>query len=351
MSDKILTVIVPTYNMEKYLPKCLGSLVIAPELMEKLEVLVVNDGSRDRTSRIAHGFEDMYPQVIKVIDKENGQYGSCVNCGLMVAHGTFVKILDADDSFDAMQFQDFVAALVRIEESSPGYYDLAVSMYDAVDETGELLNSNRWQWETERALTLEDLSPYFGKIYLYHLTYRTSNLRKMGYRQTEGIYYTDMEWITWPMATVKNVYYTPLVVYRYLVGRPGQSVAREVRVKHADAYATIFLNSSDTWRTVSPGLVGSQRRYLEGQLRQMASLAYGILVFDVPLSDAVSKIRYLMEKTRGMDGALLQIANSSVMLFANSLRIPVMELSKLLGVRLSLLVSRAYKGIRCRMRQ
>lgn len=77
--DKILSIIVPSYNMEAYLPKCLGSLVIADEaLLQKLDVIVVNDGSKDRTSEIAHGFETKYPGVFRVIDKPNGHYGSCI---------------------------------------------------------------------------------------------------------------------------------------------------------------------------------------------------------------------------------------------------------------------------------
>ena len=98
MSAKLLTVIVPSYNMEKYLLKCLGSLIVAPELMERIEVIVVNDGSTDRTSEIAHSFEVKFPGVFRVIDKENGHYGSCVNAGLKMASGVFAKILDADDS-------------------------------------------------------------------------------------------------------------------------------------------------------------------------------------------------------------------------------------------------------------
>lgn len=92
---KILSIIVPSYNMEAYLPKCLGSLEVARELMEQLEVFVVNDGSKDRTSEIAHEFEVRYPGVFRVIDKPNGNYGSCINAALPLCTGVFVKVLDA----------------------------------------------------------------------------------------------------------------------------------------------------------------------------------------------------------------------------------------------------------------
>lgn len=70
MSEKILSIIIPSYNMEAYLPKCLKSLIISDErLFDKIDVVVVNDGSTDHTSEIAHGFESEYPGVFRVIDK------------------------------------------------------------------------------------------------------------------------------------------------------------------------------------------------------------------------------------------------------------------------------------------
>ena len=96
--EKLLTIIIPTYNMEKYLDKCLSSLIVDDkELMTQLEVLVVIDGAKDRSSEIAHTYQDKYPDTYVVIDKENGNYGSCINRGLKEASGKYVKVLDADD--------------------------------------------------------------------------------------------------------------------------------------------------------------------------------------------------------------------------------------------------------------
>ena len=94
--EKLLTIIVPTYNMEAYLDKCLTSLIVGEsgeEQMCMLEVLVINDGSTDDSSAIAHRYEERYPQTFKVIDKENGNYGSCINVALSVATGKYIKIL------------------------------------------------------------------------------------------------------------------------------------------------------------------------------------------------------------------------------------------------------------------
>ena len=96
MTQNVLTVIIPMYNMERYIDQCLSSLLCGEEA-EALEVLVVNDGSTDDSPRIAHAYEARHPNVFRVIDKPNGHYGSCVNRALAEATGKYVKVLDADD--------------------------------------------------------------------------------------------------------------------------------------------------------------------------------------------------------------------------------------------------------------
>ena len=81
--DKILSIIVPTYNMEKYLQNCLDSLLLSEKQMQDYEVWIINDGSKDRSSEIAHSYELRYPDTFRVVDKNNGNYGSCINCGLI----------------------------------------------------------------------------------------------------------------------------------------------------------------------------------------------------------------------------------------------------------------------------
>ena len=124
---KLLSIIVPSYNMEGYLPKCLESLVVDDnELLQKLDVIVVNDGSKDHTSEIAHEFEAKYPSVFRVIDKENGHYGSCINAGLRIMRGDFVRIVDSDDSVETDEFVKFIKYLGDVKHSDP---DVVISNF------------------------------------------------------------------------------------------------------------------------------------------------------------------------------------------------------------------------------
>ncbi len=92
---KKLSIIIPVYDVENYLAKCLDS-VIYPDL-KGYEVIAVNDGSTDSSSKIAREYEKKYPEIIKVIDKENGGLGSARNAGLEVSQGEYVQFLDSDD--------------------------------------------------------------------------------------------------------------------------------------------------------------------------------------------------------------------------------------------------------------
>lgn len=219
MNEKCLSIIVPSYNMEKYLPKCLGSLVVAPELMEKLEVLVVNDGSKDRTSEIAHEFAATWPQTFRVIDKANGNYGSCINAAPPLATGKYVKVLDADDSFETAAFTEYLRFLDGTKE-----VDLVVTDYDTVDENGSVTKQHRYEFDPSKEFSIEEFVASKSYLPMHALTYRTALLREMGYRQLEGVSYTDTEWSLLPLARVRTVRYCPKTVYKYLFGRAGQTM-------------------------------------------------------------------------------------------------------------------------------
>ena len=96
---KILTIAIPAYNMEKYVGRCLDS-VLHTAMTNTIEVLLINDGSKDSTLRIAQEYATKWPETLRVINKPNGGWGSAINCAISEAAGKYFKILDADDWFD-----------------------------------------------------------------------------------------------------------------------------------------------------------------------------------------------------------------------------------------------------------
>lgn len=217
---KTLTIIIPTYNVEKYIGNCLSSL---PLNREDLEVLVIIDGSIDQSADIAKHFERLNPKVVKVIEKENGHYGSCVNVGLSFAKGRYVKILDADDSFSSNS-DDYINFL------HDTFADVVLTDSESVDENGDSIFKLPLGLPTGQVLSLSDLLS-LGLTHLDHfnITYKTDLLRSLNYRQTEGLAYTDIEWDTIPLSIVQTISYLPIILYRYLRGRVGQSVGTTYR--------------------------------------------------------------------------------------------------------------------------
>lgn len=97
MCDKIVSIIIPVFKVEPYINKCLDSLIIAPELMEKMDVLIINDGTPDRSAEISREYVKRFPGIFRQIDKENGGHGSVWNVGLKEAQGKYLRFLDSDD--------------------------------------------------------------------------------------------------------------------------------------------------------------------------------------------------------------------------------------------------------------
>ncbi len=224
--QKLLTIVVPTFNMQAYLKRCLDSLIVEDSLMNRMEVLVINDGSKDESSLIAHGYEQRFPGVFRVIDKENGNYGSCVNRGLLEAEGRFIKILDADDWFDTEVFTAYLRRLGRVDEET----DLILTDYTKVDESGAVIRHYTYPIPYDQPFSFQE---YKGLDYFAHhsLTYRTGLLKQHGYKQTEGISYTDNEWMYFPQLYVDKSVYWNLDMYRYLMGREGQTMDPKVQLK------------------------------------------------------------------------------------------------------------------------
>ncbi len=302
--DKILTIIIPTYNMERYLHRCLSSLLIGGEDQGAMEVLVVNDGSKDASLSIAREYEEKYPETFRVIDKENGNYGSCINRGLTEATGRYIKVLDADDSYNTEHLHTLVSALREQD------VDMFLTDYVIVNEDDVQTGSFARQIPERRIMDGEELFAMTAGtiIRMHEITYRTENLRRMGYRQTEGISYTDMEWTFAPLSTVNSVYCLHIPVYRYLVGRAGQTVDPKVAARsQSQAEKTMFVQVETFSRM--DGLAPNLRRHLLGHITLNMKLTYraylvtaygqleraGVLALDKRLKEVCPELYDIMD--------------------------------------------------------
>ncbi len=258
MVEKILTIVIPSYNMQQYLPQCLNSLLVRN--LDRVEVLVVNDGSSDRTSEIGHEYEDRFPESIIVVDKENGNYGSCINTALRIASGKYIKILDADDSFEKENFEKFITYLERVD------VDLVVSNYVIVNSLGKITSQRIFSHTEYQEQSFENILTIIkrtGTFEMHCVTYKREILKNIGYYQMEGISYTDQQWMLVPMAYVNSVAYFSLFVYRYLIGREGQTVALESRLRSIKQHAKMCLGLVDEYNKIYFKISEEKKCYLD----------------------------------------------------------------------------------------
>lgn len=227
--EKILSIIIPTYNMEKYLRKCLDSLIVEDkELFGQLEVLVINDGSKDSSSAIAHEYQDKYPNVFRTVDKENGNYGSCVNRGLKEATGKFFRLLDADDWFDNDQLKQFIQMLRDVDS------DIVITGYTKVEKgKSNHIHSHLVEYNSVYEVDNCDAAKLKLKelLVMHAMTYRTSLLRNINLQLQTGISYTDIEYCYFPMSKAETIVFLDLNLYQYSIGREGQTMQKGNLIK------------------------------------------------------------------------------------------------------------------------
>lgn len=285
MENKLLTIVVPTYNMERLLDNCLTSLIMSDNsLMELFEVLIIIDGATDRSSEIAHQYQDKFPQTFRVIDKENGNYGSCINRGLEEAKGKYIKVLDADDLFCTESLCKVMKKLKELD------IDLLLTNYETIDEDGNVKGSFGFNVPKNTVTEATELS-YMGKYIAMHaVIYKTENLRQMGYKQTEGISYTDQEWIFAPMQTVRTFYYMDECLYKYLVGRDGQTMDVKALVKNMHQNITVLSRNIHDYNTLDKSL--PTYRYLCGKMKSFVEFVYTQYLFHTDVMDVTPLIAF-----------------------------------------------------------
>lgn len=233
--DKILTVVIPTYNMEAYLNRTLDSLVISDERMRLLEVLVINDGSKDRSSVIAHEYEAKYPDTFHVIDKENGHYGSCVNRGIQEARGKFFRLLDADDWFNNDQLEFFVDALSSVSDE----VDVVFNNVYIHRKEAELVTMQNALYNHVYSFDEFDFRATHNHSYILGvqgITYRKALLENVHLQLQTGISYTDTEYGFYPLTKAKKFIFLECNLFNYFLGRDGQSIEYNVVVKNFDNF-------------------------------------------------------------------------------------------------------------------
>ncbi|NLL78909.1 MAG: glycosyltransferase family 2 protein [Clostridiales bacterium] len=231
---KLLTITIPCYNSQAYMRKCVESLLPGGE---DVEILIVNDGSKDDTLQIAREYEEKYPNIVRVIDKENGGHGSAVNAGIEHACGIFFKVVDSDDW---VKESTYLEILLKLKELIGGdkVIDMFISnfVYEKEGEKRKKVMSYRHALPKEEVFGWNDVKHFHvGQYILMHsVIFRTKLLKECGLKLPEHTFYVDNLFVFEPLPYVKNMYYLDVNFYRHYIGRADQSVNEQVMISRVD---------------------------------------------------------------------------------------------------------------------
>ncbi len=230
-SNKILTIVVPSYNVEKYIDRCLASLTHDARLLKDLDVIIVNDGSLDGTALKAQEYASRFKESVRIIDKDNGGHGSTINAAIPLARGKFFRVVDADDWVNIDDFSKYIDVLKNTSA------DLVLTDY-SYERVYDPLNIEKAQYKTLQYNVVYKVSKFNFQDFLPDyftmatMTYKTEVLLASKLYLDEKTYYVDMEYAIFPLTQVKTFIYLDFEIYRYYIGRPEQSMSKGSMIKH-----------------------------------------------------------------------------------------------------------------------
>lgn len=286
---------------------------------EDVEILIVDDGSKDRTAVIADAYEAKYPGIIRAIHQENGGHGEAVNTGLKNATGLYFKVVDSDDWVDHdayMQILDKLRELVGGDKP----LDMLLSNYVYEKEGARRKKVMRYSAvPKDQLITWNDCRFHKGQYILMHsVIYRTRLLRECGLKLPEHTFYVDNIYVYKPLPSVRNIYYMDVDFYRYFIGREDQSVNESVMISRIDQQIRVnklMVDEFDLWKIQNRRL----RRYMFNYL-EIITVISTIMLIRSGTQENLEKKRELWKYIKEKDIRLFHRLRTGIM--GNTMNLP-----------------------------
>ena len=231
---KLLSIVIPCYNSQNYMKHCIESLLPGGD---DVELLIVDDGSSDGTTRIADEYAEHYPGIVKTIHQENSGHGGAINTGIKNASGLYLKVVDSDDWVDFNSYMEIIKALKKMTDQDTSV-DMLLSNFVYEKEGGNRLSVMHYKnvIPERRILTWSEIGRFRkGQYILMHsVIYRTEILHRCKLELPQKTFYVDNLFVYIPLVYVQKLYYLNVNFYRYHIGRVDQSVNETVMIRQID---------------------------------------------------------------------------------------------------------------------
>ena len=263
---KLLSVVIPCYNSQEYMKYCIESLLPGGE---DVELLIVNDGSSDKTTEIANEYAKAYPSIIRAIHQINGGHGEAVNTGIKNATGLYLKVVDSDDWVDTRAYLKILNILKEFTNENKSI-DMFISNFVYEKEGSKFKKVMKYDdvLPEGKIFTWDDIGKFKkGQYILMHsVIYITQLLRNCNLVLPKHTFYVDNLFVYVPLKYVKDIYYLNVDFYRYFIGREDQSVNESVMIKRIDQQIKVnklMIDTVDLQSIENENLYSYMLSYLE----------------------------------------------------------------------------------------
>ena len=274
-AGKLITFGIPSYNAAADMDHCISSILEGSSMAPDVEIIIVDDGSHDETPAKADEWERRYPGIIRAVHQENGGHGMAVLAGLREARGTYYKVVDSDDWLDAAALStmlDILRGLVA--RNTP--VDLFISnyVYEKVHEGTHATISYRHCLPRKRIFGWGDIGRFLPSqnLLMHSLCYRTEVLRGHDLPLPAHTFYVDNIYAYVPLPHCETIYYADIDLYRYFIGREGQSVAEGTMVRRLDQQFRITRIMMNAYHLREDVAEPKLRAYMLGYFEMMMAI-------------------------------------------------------------------------------
>lgn len=296
---KTLSVIIPSYNSENYLDQCMESLLAVEG---DIEMIIINDGSMDRTQFIADEYAKQYPQKVKVIHQRNLGHGGAINTGISYASGHYIKVVDSDDWVNPLaltrvvkKLRDLILADEKLDMMICNF------MYDKVGVSNKRIMDYKGILPEDKIFSWQDTGHFkYGKYMLMHsVIYSRDVLEQTQLKLPNHTFYVDNLFVFLPLVHVEKMFYMNECVYHYYIGRQDQSVNEINMMKRIDQQLLVnelLLESVDLKEVEDK----KKAKYMAHYLNIVTTVS-SILLIKIGNYEALNKKKMIWRKIKQYD--------------------------------------------------